>query len=84
VLVLAGAEDHFVPITQFYDQLRALTGARSITGRVFTRAEHAQAHCHVGNLALAAAEMTGWIQLQTEKGQGEHLSPKFPPAPTPS
>jgi pimeloyl-ACP methyl ester carboxylesterase len=64
VFVMAGSEDHFVPLEQFYEQLRLLTNARSVTGRVFTRAETAQSHCQVGNLALAAAEILGWLALR--------------------
>lgn len=61
VLLLAGAEDHYVPLSQFYRQTRALTGARSIIGRIFTRAEQAQNHCQVGNVGLALNVITEWI-----------------------
>ena len=61
VLVMAGAGDHFVPIAQFFEQLKLLTAARSVTGRIFTGREQAQSHCQVGNLGLAAAHMLGWI-----------------------
>ena len=63
VLLLAGADDHYVPLGQLWDPARMLTVARSITCRVFTRAEDAQAHCQVGNLPLAIAAMTGWLEL---------------------
>lgn len=62
VLILAGAEDHFVPLEQFFEQLKLLTGARSVTGRLFTSKEQAQSHCQVGNLGLAALHMLGWIE----------------------
>lgn len=39
VLLLAGAADHYVPATQLRDQIATLTGARSVTARVFTRYE---------------------------------------------
>lgn len=61
VLLLAGAEDHYVPLSQFYRQTWALTAARSITGRIFTRAEQAQNHCQVGNAGLALNVITEWI-----------------------
>lgn len=61
VLLLAGAEDHYVPLSQFYRQTRALTGARSITGRIFTRAEQAQNHCQVGNTGLALEVIVSWM-----------------------
>jgi hypothetical protein len=53
VLLLAGAEDHYVPIRQLSDQLNTLTNARSVTARVFTRHEQAQSHVQVGNIGLA-------------------------------
>jgi len=61
VLLLAGADDHYVPLGQLRDQTRTLTAARSVTCRVFTRAEDAQAHCQVGNLPLAIDAMNGWL-----------------------
>lgn len=62
ILIMAGAEDHFVPLEQFFEQLKLLTGARSVTGRIFMSKEQAQSHCQVGNLGLAAAHMLGWIE----------------------
>jgi len=61
VLIMAGAEDHFVPLVQFFEQLKLLTAARSVTGRIFTSQEQAQSHCQVGNLGIAAANMISWI-----------------------
>jgi pimeloyl-ACP methyl ester carboxylesterase len=61
VLLLAGAEDHYVPRHQFYDQIRSLTRARSLTARLFTRREHAQNHVHVGNTGLSLQVITGWV-----------------------
>jgi pimeloyl-ACP methyl ester carboxylesterase len=66
VLMMAGAEDHFVPLEQFFEQLKLLTGARSVTGRIFTSKEQAQSHCQVGNLGLAAGHMLGWIEDHSE------------------
>jgi pimeloyl-ACP methyl ester carboxylesterase len=65
VLIMAGIEDHFVPMTQFYKQLALLTGAKSVTGRIFTKHEQAQSHCQIGNLGLAANYMLGWIEEHT-------------------
>jgi hypothetical protein len=67
VLVMAGAEDHFVPLDQFHEQLRLLKNARSVTGRLFTRAESAQSHCQVGNLGLATAEILSWLFLRSRR-----------------
>jgi pimeloyl-ACP methyl ester carboxylesterase len=61
VLLLAGTEDHFVPLEDFFAQARELGGARSFTGRIFTRAEDAQDHCQFGNLRLALDCMADWI-----------------------
>lgn len=60
-LIMAGAEDHFVPLRQFYDQLPLLTNARSVTAQVFTRADQAQSHCQIGNLGIAALQIISWI-----------------------
>lgn len=65
VLILAGAEDHFVPLSQYFGQVKLLTKARSVSGRVFTRNEQAQAHCQVGNLGLAADHIIEWIDAHT-------------------
>lgn len=62
VLLLSGAEDHYVPSAQLDQQLRSLHGARSVTARVFTRAEHAHAHCQVGNLPLALDVIELWLE----------------------
>ena len=53
VLLLAGAEDHYVPLDQLWTQARTLTHVRSLTARVFTRQEYGQAHCQIGNIPLA-------------------------------
>ena len=63
VLILAGAEDHAIPLRHFHEQLRILTKARSVTGRLFTRAEHAQNHCQVGNLRLVVDFIADWIDF---------------------
>jgi pimeloyl-ACP methyl ester carboxylesterase len=61
VLLLAGAEDHYVPVHQFHDQIRWLTGSRSLTARLFTRQEQAQNHVHVGNVGLSLRVIADWI-----------------------
>jgi len=65
VLVLAASEDHYVPRSQFERQLRALTGARSVTGRLFTAADQAHNHCQVGNIGLSLRVIADWIALVT-------------------
>lgn len=60
VLLLQGREDHYVPGDQMWRQARALTGARSVTTRVFTAAEQASSHCQVGNTQLALRTILSW------------------------
>jgi hypothetical protein len=43
-------------------QLKALTNARSVASRVFTKKEHAQNHCQIGNIGLALDVMVKWIE----------------------
>lgn len=62
VLVLSGSEDHFIPFKMHDMQIKALTNARSVTDRVFTRNEHAQNHCQTGNTGLALDVMVKWIE----------------------
>lgn len=64
ILLLAGAEDHIVPLGQLHRQAEALTNARSITTRVFTARDHAQAHCQVGNLRLVLDYVQSWMDFQ--------------------
>ena len=61
VLILTGREDHFIPFKMHDMQVQALTNARSVTGRVFTREEQAQNHCQIGNVGLALDVMVKWI-----------------------
>jgi pimeloyl-ACP methyl ester carboxylesterase len=64
-LLLAGSEDHYMPLAHFHRQARALTNVRSLTGRIFTRAESAHTHCQCGNLGLALQVMLDWIDERT-------------------
>lgn len=52
-LILASRDDHFIPFRLHQQQLSRLTGARSVTDRVFTREDQAQNHCQIDNLGLA-------------------------------
>jgi hypothetical protein len=45
--------------------MRLLSNARSITVRVFTTQEQAQAHCQVGNLPLAIRTISDWLHKIT-------------------
>ncbi|UKA68458.1 alpha/beta fold hydrolase [Arthrobacter sp. FW306-05-C] len=61
VLLMAAEEDHYVPGNQFIAQLGLLSQARSVTGRLFTRAEQAQNHVQVGNVGLALDVFLRWM-----------------------
>src|SRR6202167_5694474 len=61
VLVMAGGEDHYIPVHQLPDQIATLTHVRSLTARLFTRAEQAQNHVQVGNMGLAFRTMIDWM-----------------------
>jgi len=66
VLLLAGAEDHYVPASQFYEQIATLKHVRSLTARLLTQYEQAQNHVQVGNFGLALRTIIAWIDgLQT-------------------
>ena len=61
VLLLAGADDHYVPLSQLGRQAASLTNARSVTTRLFTAAEQASNHCQLGNIAAVSRLIdTGW------------------------
>jgi len=62
VLILTGRKDHFIPFKMHDMQIKALTNARSVTGRVFTKEEYAQNHCQTGNIGLALGVMVKWIE----------------------
>ncbi len=62
VLILSGKKDHFIPFKMHKMQIQALSNARSVTGRVFTRAEHAENHCQTGNIGLALGVMIEWLR----------------------
>jgi pimeloyl-ACP methyl ester carboxylesterase len=65
VLLLASRRDHFIPFRLHREQLRRLTSARSVTDRVFSRKDHAENHCQIGNLGLALQVMEEWIEEKT-------------------
>lgn len=62
VLFFSGNEDHFIPIKIHKRQLEALVNAKSVTDRIFTKEDHAQNHCQIGNIGLALDTMVNWIE----------------------
>ncbi|HLA68859.1 MAG TPA: alpha/beta fold hydrolase [Bacteroidota bacterium] len=67
VLIMTGRNDHFIPFKMHEMQIRALTHAKSVTGRVFTRDERAQNHCQCGNIGLALDVMVKWIEEKSQR-----------------
>jgi len=59
--LLAGAEDHYVPLSQLADQISTLAAARSVTARVFARDAQAQNHVQADNIALSVQVILGWL-----------------------
>jgi pimeloyl-ACP methyl ester carboxylesterase len=76
VLLLAGAEDHYVPVHQLPDQIAILTHVRSLTARLFTRAEQAQNHCQTGNMGLAFRTMIDWMTGLGPIGDKDKAEPR--------
>lgn len=62
VLFFSGNEDHFIPIRLHKKQAAALIDAKSVTDRIFTKEEHAQNHCQIGNIGLALDTMLNWLK----------------------
>ncbi|MDT7731532.1 MAG: hypothetical protein QOK45_1785 [Mycobacterium sp.] len=71
VLLLAGADDHYVPLTQLRRQAANLVNARSVTTRTFTAAEQASNHCQVGNIGAAVRLIQAWLELSTVSRMAE-------------
>ncbi len=62
VLLMAGAEDHYIPVHQLPDQIATLAHVRSLTARLFTHAEQAQNHCQIGSMGLAFRVILEWME----------------------
>jgi pimeloyl-ACP methyl ester carboxylesterase len=75
VLLLAGADDHYVPLKQLGRQAGNLANARSVTTRTFTAAEQASNHCQLGNIGAAVRLMDAWLDL-TESSHQEVVVPR--------
>ncbi len=74
VLLMAGAQDHYVPAHQLPDQIATLTHVRSLTARLFTSYEQAQNHVQVGNFGLTFRTVIEWLeslQVRDARLQGQ-------------
>jgi len=76
-LLLAGREDHMIPVEQFYRQARSLTNVRSFTGRIFSNEEDAGNHCHVGNYGLANEFIFSWLESIRQTAEQEVNEPNL-------
>lgn len=63
VLLLAGADDHYVPLKQLGRQAGTLSNARSVTTRIFTADEQAGNHCQLGNIGAVSRLILAWMDL---------------------
>jgi pimeloyl-ACP methyl ester carboxylesterase len=61
VLILAGAEDHFIPFHQTADFEAALVNAKSVAIRMYDRISGGAEHCQTGNATLVPAAIVDWI-----------------------
>ena len=61
LLILAGADDHFIPASQAADFARALTSARSVQLIVYDAASGGAEHCQMGAQSLWHADLFDWI-----------------------
>ncbi|MCI4675207.1 alpha/beta hydrolase [Candidatus Mycolicibacterium alkanivorans] len=75
VLLLAGVDDHFVPLKQLGRQAANLTAARSVTTRTFTAVDGASNHCQVGNMGLAASVILAWVDQTESTNRGRQTVP---------
>ena len=74
VLLLAGSEDHYIPLEQLHDQMRMLKNAHLITARLFTRGERAQNHCQIGNYGLVLRTIVIWLDGLLRENPASDLS----------
>ncbi len=63
VLLLAGENDQYVPVTRMKQIQKELVNAKSVTARVYTKEEGGEQHCQVGNLLLVTAELYKFLDL---------------------
>jgi len=64
VLLLSGSDDHFIPIKMHQKQVEAMVNASSVTDRIFTKEEHAQNHCQIGNIKLLLDTIIDWLKTK--------------------
>lgn len=65
VLLLGGANDAFQPPILMQKQKQALTHAKSINERIFTKNENGDQHCQIGNLNIVLNTISHWLEKPT-------------------
>jgi dienelactone hydrolase len=61
VLILAGSEDHLVPLAQVAQFQASLTAARSVTTKIYDRASGGAEHCQEGAQTVWHADLFDWL-----------------------
>lgn len=61
VLYFSGQHDHFIPIKMHMKQVALLKNAKSLEEKIYTKPEHADHHCQVGNIGLMLQDVTNWL-----------------------
>lgn len=61
ILLLAGENDHYIPIKQFYRLKESIHNAKSLSCRLFTQAEDGEQHCQIGNHIIATNAIIDWL-----------------------
>ncbi|EQA45873.1 alpha/beta hydrolase family protein [Leptospira broomii serovar Hurstbridge str. 5399] len=62
VLILAGEEDHFIPVEQVSQFQTELTGAESVTTKIYDRNSGGAEHCQMGAIQLWHADFFDWMR----------------------
>ncbi len=61
VLLSEGEHDQLFDPSWIHREMQEMTGAPSVTARIFTAREGGEHHCQVGNSALARDEIVRWL-----------------------
>jgi len=67
VLVLSSLNDHFVPIKMHKKQVVLLKNARSLQEKIYTKHEHADNHCQIGNVGLMLNDVIVWLTKHSQR-----------------
>lgn len=65
ILLLAGEKDHYIPKWQFEFLSTHLSNA-NVTAKLFTKAEHGEQHCRVGNYDLGIQFIIDWLRTHDQ------------------